>query len=91
MSTRLMPPGRELVEADVTRPSGRGRRYRVGRDGAVVPRDEHDARVLRESGWTTPSSSGALATARGRRCVRCGFGAFFTRCGRCGGECVREA
>jgi hypothetical protein len=90
VSTRLMPPGRELLEADVTRPSGRGRRYRVGRDGTVAPRDDHDARVLRESGWTSPSVAPTTG-GRGRRCTVCGFAAWFSRCGRCGGECVKEA
>jgi hypothetical protein len=88
--TALMPPGKEIGQADVTRPGGRSR-YVVSPGGTVTPRSSHDERVLRESGWTTQGIGLAVASSAGRRCVECGFAAFFTTCGRCGGECRKEA
>lgn len=68
-----------------------GREYRA-RDGFFELPDRAAQAHLAESGygrsWQTP---GVPAPRGGRRCVDCGFGSFFTVCGRCGGECVPEA
>lgn len=85
----LMPPGKEIREADVTRPGGRSR-YRVNPGGTVEPHSTHDERVLRESGWTT-KGVGLASSGAARTCVDCGFASFFVVCSRCGGQCKKEA
>lgn len=43
-----------------------------------------------------PAAAGPVGRGAGYRCTSCGFGSFFTTCGRvvdgvrCGGHCVRE-
>lgn len=64
-----------------------GRRYK-SRDGAynMLPAD---ARKLVAIGGFMPNLGGA--PRGGYRCTACSFGSFFVRCGRCGGDCEKEA
>jgi hypothetical protein len=63
-----------------------GRRYRSV-DGMyrMTPRD---AAALVEVGGFVPNLGGRVAG--GYRCPGCGFGSFFRRCSRCGGDCDKE-
>lgn len=65
-----------------------GRRYR-SQDG-IYQMLPQDAKLLRASGGFAPNLGGATPRRAGYRCQKCGFGAFFTTCGRCGGECEKE-
>lgn len=65
-----------------------GRRYR-SRDGAYEMHPV-DARKLVAIGGFMPNIGGATR-AGGYRCGTCRFGSFFVRCGRCGGDCEKEA
>lgn len=66
------------------------RRYR-SRDGVyrMLP---GDARMLRAAGGFTPTLAGTAPKGAGYRCddPACGFGSWFTTCGRCGGQCSKE-
>lgn len=86
MTNRLLMPNDAVRQADIQRPDGTGRRYS---GGIVTPVDRHDETALREYG-ATPAGLGTWATRGGRRCVGCGFAAYFSTCSRCGGECVPE-
>lgn len=65
-----------------------GRRYR-SRDGAYEM-SPADAKALVSIGGFLPSLGAAFARATGFRCTGCGFGSFFRRCSRCGGDCHKE-
>lgn len=64
-----------------------GRRY-SSRDG-VYNMHPADARMLRAAGGFTPNLAGAAPARSGYRCGTCGFGSWFTTCGRCGGVCTK--
>lgn len=49
------------------------------------------AKALLAEGAFPVSLSGRTNSGLGYRCTDCGFGAFLTTCGRCGGTCEREA
>lgn len=66
-----------------------GHRYRSP-DGAYLMRPA-DARKLVAVGGFVPSLAGITRRATGYRCHVCGFGTYFRRCGRCGGDCERES
>ncbi|MER8030737.1 hypothetical protein ABTZ78_17460 [Streptomyces bauhiniae] len=63
--------------------------YTAGRDGTVTVNNPQHERALREYG-AFPANLGGQ-TRGGFRCAACGFGSFFKRCSRCGGECSRES
>ena len=65
-----------------------GRRYKTG-DGVYDMRPT-DAKALVAVGGFLPSLTGHAARRNGYRCHDCGFGSFFRRCSRCGGDCTRE-
>jgi hypothetical protein len=65
-----------------------GRRYR-STDG-VYNMAPADARLLRAAGGFTPNLGGAAPRGAGFRCASCGFGSWFTTCGRCGGACTKS-
>lgn len=65
-----------------------GRRYKA-RDG-IYEMTARDGKALVAAGGFLPSLAGATSRATGFRCVACGFGSFFRRCSRCGGDCNRE-
>jgi len=65
-----------------------GRRYKSA-DG-VYQMAPADARKLVATGGFMPNLGGTPARTAGYRCHVCGFGSFFRRCGRCGGDCERE-
>lgn len=66
-----------------------GREYRANR-GYFDMEDRHVKAHLNAANLPTPSAAGPVGRRGGYRCVECGFGSFFTICGRCGGPCVRE-
>lgn len=76
---------RRQVQADVN-----GRRY-TQRDGYFHMRPDHAKAHLTHGNLPLPSAALPVGRAGGYRCVRCGFGSFFTTCSRCSGTCVREA
>ena len=79
MPNRLLMPNDAVVQADVRRPDGHGRRY----EGHIVqPRDAHDERALREYGATSAATAGPHLA--GANCPACGFASYFRRCSRCG-------
>lgn len=65
--------------------SGRNTRYQGRIVDVTNPMHE---RALREQG-AFPANLGGQ-TSGGYRCDSCGFGSFFTSCGRCGGQCTKE-
>lgn len=62
--------------------------YDAGRDGTVTVDNARHERALRDLG-AFPANLGGRPRG-GYRCVACGFAAFITTCGRCGGRCERE-
>ncbi|MEV7006842.1 hypothetical protein [Streptosporangium sp. NPDC051022] len=81
---KVVAPARAVTEVDGLS----GRRYRA-KDG-IYEMSPRDGRALVQAGGFLPSLAGATSRATGYRCTRCGFGAFFTTCGRCGGPCDKE-
>lgn len=79
-----MPDGAVTgVEVEGAR-SGRSRTY----SGRIVDVDNPShLRALRQLGAFPVNVGGR--TAGGYRCTGCGFAAFFTTCGRCGGTCTK--
>lgn len=74
--------------AEIQAPSGR--LYKRDK-GGLFNMSESDARALVRGGGFMPSLSGTTRRGFGWRCPSCGFGSFFKRCGRCNGDCEREA
>lgn len=66
-----------------------GRRYNF-RNG-IADVSKRDAKAIVKFGGFIPSMAGTTRAGLGFRCQVCGFGSFFKRCGRCGGQGVREA
>lgn len=66
-----------------------GVEYRAKRGYFEMP-DQHAKAHLESANLPTPSAALPVGRKAGYRCVPCGFGSFFTTCGRCGGPCVRE-
>lgn len=66
-----------------------GRRYK-SRDGAYEMHPADAAKLVAIGGFV-PSMAGHAARTVGYRCGKCRFGSYFRRCGRCGGECTKEA
>ena len=66
-----------------------GTEYRARRGYFEMP-DHHAKAHLQSANLPTPSAALPVGRKAGYRCVPCGFGSFFTTCGRCGGPCVRE-
>ena len=66
-----------------------GTEYRASR-GYFDLDDRHVKAHLNVANLPTPAAAGPVGRRAGYRCVECEFGSFFTRCGRCGGTCVRE-
>jgi hypothetical protein len=88
MARRLVAPDGLIKQTEVALPNGAIRRYDSS-SGYVTVTDS-DAKALRQEGFHEASLSGVSSRSSGRRCTRCGFGSFFTTCGRCGGPCSRE-
>lgn len=86
MVQRMVAPDGAIRQTEVRDPSGIRRRYESGSGFVTV--SDHDARLLKQNGFTPASLTGVARG--GRRCTDCGFGSWFTTCSRCGGECVRE-
>ena len=66
-----------------------GVEYRANRGYFEMP-DHHAKAHLTASNLPTPSAALPVGRKACYRCVPCGFGSFFTTCGRCSGPCVRE-
>jgi hypothetical protein len=66
-----------------------GYEYRADKGYFDMP-DHHAKAHLKASNLPSPAAAGPVGRKAGYRCVPCGFGSFFTTCGRCGGPCVRE-
>lgn len=84
---RVASPDRKAIEIDgVT-----GRRYR-SKDGMY---DMHpvDAAHIKDIGGFVPGMNGVSRTHVGYRCTnpKCGFGSYFMKCSRCGGDAVKES
>jgi len=60
--------------------------------GGVFKMDDHAAKLAVKAGGAIASltASPARLASIGFWCTACGFGSYFTTCGRCGAECVRE-
>ena len=81
---RVLSPDRTCVQVDgIT-----GRRYKA-RDG-VLNMAPADAAALVEVGGITPSMSGVTSARMGYRCPVCSHGSYFSRCGKCGADTVKE-
>lgn len=68
-----------------------GSEYRANRGYFDMP-DHHVKAHLNAANLPNPPAAGPVGRWTGYRCVdpECGFGSFFTSCGRCGGPCERE-
>lgn len=80
---KVASPARGCIEVDGVS----GRRYRA-KDG-MYEMSKRDAKALVAYGGFIPSAMGAFNSGLGYYCQNCGFGSFFRKCGRCGGECER--
>jgi hypothetical protein len=81
---KVATPARECVEMDgVT-----GRRYDFRK--GITDVHPRDAKAIVAFGGFIPSMSGTTRAGLGFRCTACGFGCYFSKCGRCGGIAVRE-
>lgn len=67
-----------------------GRVYRAKPGGLFDMPDAVGRYVVKNQGGQEASLSGTTRTDQGYRCQSCGFGCWFTTCGRCGGSAVRE-
>lgn len=84
MTTRVRVEGGNQVATVIN-----GREYRANR--GYFEMDDRDVKAhLNASNLPTPSAAGPVGRRAGYRCTGCGFGTFFTTCGRCGGHCERE-
>lgn len=82
---KVVSPAPNLKEVDSA--DGR-RRYRQQPDGTFHVADR-DAKALVQYGGFLQPTIGMGGKSEGYRC-KCGFGSWFKKCSRCGGECVRE-
>lgn len=78
---RLLSPDDACIQVDV-----RGYRY-SGKTINVT--DPAAVRDLKAVGYTTADVAATPVRSGGFTCTQCGFKAFFSRCGRCGGDCTR--
>lgn len=60
------------------------------KQGGLFDMSSGDARAAVAIGGAIASESGTTRKGLGYRC-KCGFGSFLRTCGRCGGQCEREA
>ena len=67
-----------------------GRAFQGDVRGGVFEMSDADARMAVRAGGAIASLAGTARRSTGWRCRACGFGSYLKRCGRCGGECVRE-
>ncbi|MEV0968509.1 hypothetical protein [Microtetraspora glauca] len=81
---KVVAPAKAVTEVDGLS----GRRYRAP-DG-IYEMSDRDGRALLAAGGFLPSLSGPTSRTTGYRCT-CGFGSYFTTCGRCGGTCTKES
>ena len=86
---RMLAPDSTVIETGIEGVrSGQERVFQRDRDGTYHVTQPSDISALKQAGYTlagvTPPSVGS-----GFRCTVCGFGAWFTTCSRCGGECAR--
>lgn len=66
-----------------------GRLYRARRGYFEMP--DRDAKIHLQSGnLPTPAVGGPAPRGTGYVCTGCGRGSYFTTCGNCSAECVRE-
>lgn len=83
---RVCGPSEGLVQIDTPQ----GRRLDRQRDGTFHLSDRNAKALVKEGGFIVPDMGVATSPEQGYRCVDCGFGTWFTTCGKCGGECHRE-
>lgn len=83
---RLLSPDDGCISVKV--PTVRGARQYDGRTIEVT--DPVHTRMLKQIGYVQADASGVPSRVSGFVCTRCGFKAFFNRCGRCGGDCEKE-
>lgn len=81
---RVGSPNERCVE--IQGPTGRTYDFSKGLQD-VHP---HDAKAIVAEGGFIPSMTGTTRAGIGYRCTKCGFGCWFKRCSRCGGEALRE-
>jgi hypothetical protein len=81
---KVATPARECVEIDGLS----GQRYNFRNGIADVP--DRDAKAIVKFGGFIPSMSGTTRAGLGYRCGSCGFGCYFSTCGRCGEIAVKE-
>jgi hypothetical protein len=81
-----MAPTQRLKEVDGIA----GNRYYQRSDGSYYMTDQDAKRLVAYGGWIKPTV-GMGGKHDGFRCVKCGFGAWFRKCSRCGSDCEREA
>ena len=82
---RVVPQASNCREVEVA-----GRVYRTGRNGLFDMPDAVGRYVVKNEGGQEASLSGTTRSDIGFQCVDCGFGSFFSTCGRCGGSATRE-
>jgi hypothetical protein len=82
---RVVPQAGNCREIEVG-----GRVYRRRRNGLFDMPDAVGRYVVKNEGGQEAALSGTTRSEFGYRCGSCGFGSFFSTCGRCGGSAVRE-
>jgi hypothetical protein len=67
-----------------------GTLYRARRGYFEMP-DHHAKAHLRSGNLPTPAIGGPAPRGTGYKCTGCGRSVYFTTCGNCGSDCVRES
>lgn len=65
-----------------------GRRY-MARNGVMIVPDDVGRHLIKFDECFPAAEMPRAGGAVGFVCTSCGFHAFFRKCGRCGGDCVR--
>jgi hypothetical protein len=83
---RVPSEAKNCIQTDIN-----GVRYTAKRGFFDMP-DDHAKAHLKSIGEATPASAGtATKKEQGFRCPVCGFGSWFNKCSRCGGDCEKES
>lgn len=86
---RMIAPNDTVREVEIQGArTGISKTYRWAKDGTVHVDSERHVKALRDAGFTEAGLTG-VSTGGGRVCGSCGFGSWFVKCSRCGGECTR--
>lgn len=87
---RLVPRDDKVREVDVRTERGT-KRYRISEGGTMNVDNPNHAKQLKSEGFIEASLAPYTRGTQnlGYNCPKCGFGGWFSTCGRCGSEAVK--